>query len=115
MPEILRRSYKGTIHVKLSAEIFRHTSRGIDGRVRGNSLPINDARDSSFARRAGRRERVFPRGTVRRHSDAPGRCAQFTMGELNYREVVEQAGARFVALRGNSVFFTDPQTGASLS
>jgi len=37
------------------------------------------------------------------------------MGELNYREVVEQAGARFVALRGNSVFFTDPQTGASLS
>lgn len=34
---------------------------------------------------------------------------------MNYREIIEQAGAEFVAVRGESVFFLDPVSGKSLS
>lgn len=35
--------------------------------------------------------------------------------EANFRELIEQAGAEFVAVRGESVFFLDPVSGKSLS
>lgn len=33
----------------------------------------------------------------------------------NFAEIVRQAGARFICVRGDSVFFIDPESGASLS
>ena len=34
---------------------------------------------------------------------------------MNYRELIEQAGAEFLAVRGGCVFFSDPVSGKSLS
>jgi len=34
---------------------------------------------------------------------------------VNYQEIIEAAGARFGGVRGDSVFFSDPETGARLS